>query len=130
MKITKETRQLSRGLLRASLINGQLDTERIAALVKSLVEKKPRNYIRVLENFLRLLRLEVEKRHARIESASELSPWISSKIASNLKRKYGNELTIEFLVNENLIGGMRIRVGSDVWDGSVRNRLQRLQQQL
>jgi F0F1-type ATP synthase delta subunit len=25
---------------------------------------------------------------------------------------------------------MRIRVGSDVWDGSVRNRLERLQQEL
>jgi F0F1-type ATP synthase delta subunit len=29
-----------------------------------------------------------------------------------------------------LLGGMRIRVGSDVWDSSVRNRLERLQQQL
>jgi F-type H+-transporting ATPase subunit delta len=130
MKISKETRQLSRGLLRASFIDGQLDKERIAALVKSLIEKKPRNYIKVLESFQRLLRLEMEKRHATIESATELSPWTSSKIVASLKRKYGNELTTEFLLNGNLIGGMRIRVGSDVWDGSVRNRLQRLQQQL
>lgn len=130
MKINKETRALSRGLLRASLVNGQLDKGRITALVKSLVEKKPRNYIKVLEAFQRLLRLEVEKRSATIESASELSPWISSKIVTNLKRKYGNELTTEFVINGDLIGGMRIRVGSDVWDGSVRNRLQRLQQQL
>jgi F-type H+-transporting ATPase subunit delta len=130
VKISKETRQLSRGLLRASFVDGQLDKGRIAALVKSLVEKKPRNYIKVLESFQRLLRLEVEKRHATIESASELSPEVSSQIVSDLKRKYGNELTSEFLVNGNLIGGMRIRVGSDVWDGSVRNRLQRLQQQL
>ena len=130
MKISKETRQLSRGLLRASFTDGQLDRGRIAALVKSLVEKKPRNYIKVLESFRRLLRLEVQKRHATIESASDLSPEASSQIVANLKRKYGNELTTEFLVNGNLIGGMRIRVGSDVWDGSVRNRLQRLQQQL
>ena len=130
MKINKETRQLSRGLLRASFIDGQLDKARIAALVKSLIEKKPRNYIKVLESYQRLLRLEVEKRSAPIESASELSPWISAKIVSNLKRKYGNELTTEFVVNKDLLGGMRIRVGSDVWDSSVRNRLQRLQQQL
>jgi F-type H+-transporting ATPase subunit delta len=130
MKISKETRQLSRGLLRASFTAGQLDKGRIAALVKSLIEKKPRNYIKVLESFQRLLRLEMEKRHATIESATELSPWTSSKIVASLKRKYGNELTTEFLLNGNLIGGMRIRVGSDVWDGSVRNRLQRLQQQL
>ena len=130
MKINKETRQLSRGLLRASFTDGQLDKGRIAALVKSLIENKPRNYIKVLESFQRLLRLEMEKRHATIESATEVSPWTSSKVVASLKRKYGNELTTEFLVNGNLIGGMRIRVGSDVWDGSVRNRLQRLQQQL
>jgi F-type H+-transporting ATPase subunit delta len=34
------------------------------------------------------------------------------------------------VTNPDLLGGMRIRVGSDVWDSSVRNRLQRLQQQL
>jgi F-type H+-transporting ATPase subunit delta len=130
MKINKETRQLSRGLLRASFTDGQLDKGRIAALVKSLIENKPRNYIKVLESFRRLLRLEMEKRHAIIESATEVSPWTSSKVVASLRRKYGNELTTEFLVNGNLIGGMRIRVGSDVWDGSVRNRLQRLQQQL
>ena len=67
------------------------------------MEKKPRNYIRVLENFLRLLRLEVEKRHARIESASELSTLDQrAKIASSLQRKYGNELTTEFLVNNRI----------------------------
>ncbi len=130
MKISKETRQLSRGLLRASFTDGQLDQGRIAALVKSLVEKKPRNYIKILESYHRLLRLEVEKRHAKIESASDVSPWAQAKIVATLKKKYGNELTTEFLVNSDLIGGMRIRVGSDVWDGSVRNRLQRLQQQL
>lgn len=130
MKVSKETRQLSRGFLRASFTDGQLDKGRVAALVKSLIEKKPRNYIRILESYQRLLRLEVEKRHATIESASELSPETRSEVLANLKKKYGDELTTEFTVNKNLIGGMRIRVGSDVWDGSVRNRLQRLQQQV
>ena len=37
-------------------------SDRIASLVKSLIEKKPRNYIKVLESYKRLLRLEVEKR--------------------------------------------------------------------
>jgi hypothetical protein len=60
MKINKETRQLSRGLLRASLVDGRLDSGRVASLVKSLIEKKPRNYIKVLESYKRLLRLEVE----------------------------------------------------------------------
>ena len=130
MKINKEVRQLSRALLRASFTDGQLDPGKISSLVDSLIEKKPRHYINVLENYKRLLRLEVEKRRARIESAIELSSQTSNKIVSNLKRKYGNDLTAEFVVNPELLGGMRVRVGSDVWDGTVRNRLQRLQQQL
>ncbi|MEN3370574.1 MAG: F-type H+-transporting ATPase subunit delta [Verrucomicrobiota bacterium] len=130
MKINKETRQLSKQLLRASFTDGQLDSSRIASLVKSLIEKKPRSYIKVLESYKRLLRLEVEKRSATIETATELAADASEQIVANLKRKYGSDLAAKFVVNPELLGGMRIHVGSDVWDSSVRNRLHRLQQQL
>jgi F-type H+-transporting ATPase subunit delta len=130
MKINKETRQLSKELLRASFTDGRLDNGRIASLVISLIKKKPRNYIKVLESYKRLLRLEVEKRSATIETATEVVPELSAQIVANLKRKYGSDLTARFVVNQELLGGMRIRVGSDVWDSSVRNRLHRLQQQL
>jgi F-type H+-transporting ATPase subunit delta len=130
MKINKEIRQLSREMLRASFTDGQLDTGRISSLVDSLIARKPRNYIDVLKNYRRLLRLEMEKRRARIETASEVDPAIQSALVSNLKNKYGRDLTPEFSVNPELLGGMRIRVGSDVWDGTVRNRLERLERQL
>ena len=130
MKINKEIRQLSRGMLRASFTDGQLDPGRIVSLIDSLVARKPRHYINVLKNYKRLLRLELEKRRARIETASEMDLATISELATNLKKKYGSDLTTEFVVNPELLGGMRIRVGSDVWDGTVRNRLERLQQQL
>jgi F-type H+-transporting ATPase subunit delta len=130
MKINKEIRRLSREMLRASFTDGQLDRGKVASLLQSLVEKKPRNYIEILQNNQRLLRLEIEKRHAAIESAEELNPEIKEQIASDLKRKHGADLTTEFVVNPQLLGGMRVRLGSNVWDGSVQNRLQRLAQQL
>ena len=130
MKINKETRQLSKELLRASFADGRLDNGRIASLVVSLIKKKPRNYIKVLESYKRLLRLEVEKRTATIETATEVAPEASAQIVANLKRKYGSDLATRFVVKKELLGGMRIRVGSDVWDSSVLNRLHRLQQQL
>jgi len=130
MKINKEIRRLSRGMLRASFTDGQLDPGRIKSLVDSLIEKKPRHYVDVLKNYRRLLRLEIEKRRARVETASEVDPVASSELVTNLRKKYGSDLTTEFVVTPELLGGMRIRVGSDVWDGTVRNRLERLQQQL
>jgi F-type H+-transporting ATPase subunit delta len=130
MKKNKEIRRLSREMLRASFTDGQLDRGKVASLVQSLIEKKPRHCIDILQNYKRLLRLEIEKRHATIESAEELSPEIREQIVSDLKRKYGADLTTEFVVNPQLIGGMRVRLGSNVWDGSVQNRLQRLAQQI
>ena len=130
MKVNKETRQLAKGLLRSSFVDGRLDSARVSSLVKTLIEKKPRNYIKALEAYKRLLRLEVEKRSATIETATALAPEAGEQIVANLKRKYGGDLAAKFVVNPELLGGMRIRVGSDVWDSSVRNRLHRLQQQL
>ena len=130
MKINKEIRQVSREMLRASFTDAQLDHGKIASLVQSLIAKKPRYRLAILEYYRRLLRLELEKRHAKIESALALSPDVSAQIVERLKRKYGNDLTADFAVNPKLLGGLRIRVGSDVWDGSIRNRLERLQQEL
>ncbi|PYI84096.1 MAG: H(+)-transporting ATPase [Verrucomicrobia bacterium] len=130
MKINKEIRRLSREMLRASFTDGQLDPGRIGTLVDSLIARKPRHYIDVLKNYRRLLRLELEKRRARVETASDLDTKIRSKLVDSLKEKYGGDLTAEFVVSPELLGGMRVRVGSDVWDGTVRNRLEQLQQQL
>jgi F-type H+-transporting ATPase subunit delta len=130
MQVTKEVRQTARQLLRASFMNGQLDTGRVALVVNSVLEKKPRNYLKILEYYKRLLRLELEKRHARIETASPLEPTAANEITTNLSRRYGSDLTTEFVISPTLLGGMRVRVGSDVWDGSVRNRLERLERQL
>ena len=130
MKINKEIRRLSREMLRASFTDGQFDSGRIASVVDSLIAKKPRHYIDVLKNYRRLLRLELEKRQAKIETAGEVDSTAKSELVANLKKKYGGDLTTGFVVNPALLGGMRIRVGSDVWDGTVRNRLERLQQEL
>lgn len=130
MKINKEIRRLSREMLRASFTDGQLDSGKIASLVQSLIAKKPRRTIDILQNYKRLLRLEIDKRRATVESAMPLPEKNATEILDRLKRKYGADLTAEFEVNPALLGGMRVRVGSDVWDGTVRNRLQRLQQQL
>jgi F-type H+-transporting ATPase subunit delta len=130
MKLSKEVRQVGREMLRGSFTDGQLDRGRIASLVQSVIAKKPRHYIDILHYYKRLLRLEIEKRHAKIESATQLAPEAATKIVEKLKKKYGADLTSEFAVDPALLGGVRVRVGSDVWDGTVRTRLQRLEQEL
>ncbi len=130
MKISKETRQLSRDLIRGSYVDGALDPVRIRSLIATIIRERPRNYLQLLKNYQRLLRLELEKRTATIESAAELDDVARRKIVEGLERKYGHGLTTKYQVNAGLLGGVRVRVGSDVWDSTVRNRLDRLAQKL
>ena len=130
MKISKDIRQLSRTLVRDSYVDGALHRDKINSIVRMIIEKKPRHYIQLLESYQRLLRLELEKRRATIESAAELDPEAGRQIVLGLEQKFGPGLAVQYVVNSALLGGVRVRVGSDVWDSSVRNRLERLQQNL
>ena len=76
------------------------------------------------------VRLEAAKHHAIVESAVELDEAMTKQLTSSLRAKYGKELSTEFKVSPELLGGLRIRVGSDVIDGSVRERLRRLEAEL
>ena len=130
MKLNKDSRKLSRQLFRSSFADGKLDNSKIGAAVESILATRPRHYLDILKDYHRLIRLEVEKRHAVVESAAELSAETSREVERDLKSKYGGDLTTDFRVNADLIGGLRIKIGNDVWDGSVRNRLARLSEEI
>jgi len=128
MKISKQARRGAKELLRSCTVGGQLDENRVRETVRRVLETKPRAYLAVLSHFERLLKLAIEQRTARIESATALSPDMQEKIQQNLGRTYGPGLHFAFTTNPALIGGLRIKVGSDVYDGTVQGRLAALQE--
>jgi F-type H+-transporting ATPase subunit delta len=130
MKISKEARKVSRELFQASFQDGRLDQARVSAIAKKVAESKPRHYIDILQNYERLLRLELAKRHAIVESATTLDDSTREQLETTLRSKYGADLTTEFKVAPELIGGLRVKIGSDVFDSTVKERLQRLEQSL
>ena len=130
MKVTKDAARSARQLLRLSHKDGTLDDDRIKAISSKASEAKPRGYLANLQEFGRLVRLDVEQRQAVIETATELGAQAGNAVIEDLRRKYGSTLTAEFKVNPDLLGGMRVKVGSDVWDGSVKARLTELKNKL
>jgi F-type H+-transporting ATPase subunit delta len=129
MRGTREARRLSRRLLRQSFSDGKLDKQKIMQMVQTVINEKPRRYLEVLKDYQRLVRLEVEKRHAVIESATPLNRSLGDQIVNALRARYGDDVTTEFRTNPELLGGLRIKIGNNVLDGSVRNRINRLQEQ-
>jgi F-type H+-transporting ATPase subunit delta len=126
MKISKQERRDGRELFRSCMANGVLDENRVRKAMRAVAEKKPRGYVAVLSHFHRLVRLELLRRTARIESATPLTPQTQAQIQNDLGQKYGQGLTFTFLQNPGLIGGIRVQVGGDVYDGTVQGRLNEL----
>jgi F-type H+-transporting ATPase subunit delta len=127
MKISKQAQRDSRQLFRGCLVNGRLDEARVRQVVRLLSEKKPRGYVEILSRLHRLVKLNLEQHSARVESAVALPPEVQAEVARRLKGMYG-ELALSFAQNPSLIGGLRIQVGSDLYDGSVKMRLEQLEQ--
>ena len=127
MKISKQARREAKELFRATFSNGRMEPGKVRQVVQAVLQGKPRGYIAILEHFKRLVKLEEDRRTARVESAIALGPEQQSAVAQNLARAYGQGLNLSFVQNQALIGGLRVRVGSDVYDGSVAGRLRRLE---
>jgi F-type H+-transporting ATPase subunit delta len=128
MKITKQARRDAKELFRSTFVNGVMDEGKARTAVQKVLEVKPRGYVSILEHFKRLVKLEQDRRAAKVESAVALTPEQQSGVSANLQRLYGSGLNLSFHVNPALVGGLRVKVGSDVYDGSVAARLQKLEE--
>jgi len=126
MKIPKLSRREARELFRACLSGGGLDENRVRNVVSRVAAGKPRGYLAILTHFQRLVRLEISRRTAKIESATALSSQMQAEMQADLSRRYGAGLAFAFLQNPALIGGVRVQVGGDVYDGTVAGRLNEL----
>ena len=113
-------------LFRGCAVDGTLDEARVRAAVQLVIAQKPRGYAAILSHFHRLVKLAVARRTARVESAIPLPPELQSGLRANLTRLHGAGLQFQFADEPSLIGGLRIQVGSTVYDGSIRTRLRDL----
>jgi F-type H+-transporting ATPase subunit delta len=124
MQIPKEARRKARELFDASLdASGRTDAAKALHVADLLVKAAPRHSLQILKEFTRLVRLETSRHHAVVESAAPLDEASRSALFGAIQRRDGGTVTAEARVNPDLIGGVRIRLGSEVWDASVRSRL-------
>ena len=130
MKIPKQAKRKAKALFQAARADGLLDEGKLQRAVKLIAEEKPRGYLAILGHLQHLVKLDIDRRTARVESPAPLGAEMETDLRNRLTRRYGAGLQISFHVNPALIGGLRIRVGSDVFDGTVSGRLKRLEESL
>jgi F-type H+-transporting ATPase subunit delta len=130
MKAPKQARRAARQLFRLCLVDGRLDEGRVRLVARQLTGSARRGALAVVSDFQRMVRLDRDRHTAVVESATRLPDDVRDGVQSGLARAYGSGLETSFHQNPELIGGMRIKVGSDVYDGSVRARLAAIEARL
>ncbi|HMK39127.1 MAG TPA: F0F1 ATP synthase subunit delta, partial [Bacteroidota bacterium] len=122
-KTSRQIRRDAKRLFHACLVDGLLDEARARQVVKRVIDARHRGGLALLSHFERLVKLDRAQHTARVESAIPLPADVRARIQAGLDRAYGPGISASFAHTPALIGGMRIRIGSDVYDGSVRARL-------
>lgn len=119
----KQARREAKRLFGVCMVNGKLDQHRVRQGVQAAIQSRRRGYMAVLRHFQRLLKFESDRHTAGVESAIAVPAELQSKVRSRIEQLYGSGITTHFALNPDLIAGMRIKIGNDVYDGSVQSAL-------
>jgi F-type H+-transporting ATPase subunit delta len=127
MQKTRQIEREAKQLFRLCHVNALLDEGRVNLVVERVIEAKRRGYWALLSLFLRLVRFDRAAHTATVETAVPLPADLQAEVQARLARVYGQGINTQFGLEPALIGGMRISVGSDVYDGSVQCELATLE---
>jgi F-type H+-transporting ATPase subunit delta len=134
--------------LRNVLLSPAVPPVRKRALIRRLAElagisRVVRNFLGVVIDHRRTLlipeivyafRLQIDERMGEVEanvaSARELTQDQKDAIRAELASLTGKKARCRFAVDQSLIGGVRAKIGSTIYDGSVRGQLERLRRKL
>jgi len=128
------------GELVAALDEGGVPAERRAGLLNSVLDGKvhpitsellrhavgserKRNLELAIDNLLEASAARRERSVARVISASELTDEQSDRLGTALSRIYGRPINVRSAVDPDVRGGLVVRVGDEVIDGTVATRL-------
>jgi F-type H+-transporting ATPase subunit delta len=152
-KLVAELQELSRALALSSELRAVLQAPSVpvaqklkvldAVVAKVGASRVARNFLAVLVQNRRIAGLgeiarlfEGEMNERRGFSEAEVASWRElgedekRALSASLEKALGKKVRARYQKDESLLGGARIRVGSTIWDGSVRGRLRKLKERL
>jgi F-type H+-transporting ATPase subunit delta len=122
----KKTKQLAKQLFKLSLVNGQVSAEQVAGVLGYIEKTAPRHPLALLKLYHRAIATEFAKSRAIVEHAGPISDSTIKLIESAMTKKYARPVTASAQPNPKLFAGLRVRVGSDLYESTVSGQLANL----
>ena len=109
--------------------------ERVRPATLRLVEEavaapRGRSLDRALDDYVRLAADRRSRLVAEVWTATPLSAEQTERLAAGLSRIYGRDMSVQTTVEPSIAGGLVVRVGDEVIDGSIATRLQTVRRQI
>jgi F-type H+-transporting ATPase subunit delta len=123
MRADKKTKLLAKQLFKLSLVNGQVSAEQVAGVLGYIEKIEPHHTMTLLKLYHRTIQAEVAKSRAVVEHAGPVTDATLRLIGSTMTRKYQRPVTAAAKPNAALLAGLRVRVGSDVYESTVAGQL-------
>ncbi|WP_221031623.1 F0F1 ATP synthase subunit delta [Actomonas aquatica] len=127
MATSKQTTELAKQLTQLSLgSDGAVDPERVAGVLAYLEKHPPAQPLAVLKIYHRRIAQELAKTNAVVEHAGDVSESVLGAIGGALTQKYKRHVSATAKRNDDLIAGLRVRIGDDVYESTVAGQLDAL----
>ena len=123
MKLKKASQILSRRCFSLCLSQGRVIEDYTFTVVDFLIRERPHQYCQILRELIRRIRLVLADSQAVVQSAVSLSLEERRFIKTRLISLKERDLEVQFKVSPEILGGLRIQIGSEILDGSVSERL-------
>lgn len=128
MKITKHPQisKVAKKRIFREIFEGKVSAEMLNFLLL-LIEKERILYLKEKYNQFKLIHLErTNKVLAKVKTVVALTPSQKEALQEKLEKTYRKEVILDEEVDKSIIGGIIVMVGSDVIDGSVKNKLKEM----
>ena len=126
MRGNKKTKALAKQLFKLSVVNGTVSPEQVTGVLGYIEKTKPQQALALLKLYHRAIATELAKSNAVVEHAGPISATALQSIAAALSRKYSRPVAATAQLDSRLLAGVRVRVGSDVYESTVAGQLANL----
>ncbi len=126
MAADKQTKLLAKQLFKLSVVNGVVSPEQVAGVLGWVEKSSPRRPVALLKAYHHRIAIELAKSRAEVEHAGPINDATLKSIEAAMTKKYQRPVTASAKSNPQLLAGLRIRVGSDVYESSVAGQLANL----
>lgn len=126
MAADKQTKLLAKQLFKLSVVNGVVSPEQVAGVLGWVEKTSPRRPVALLKAYHHRIALELAKSRAEVEHAGPVTDATLKLIEAAMTKRYSRPVVATAKPNPKLLAGLRVRVGSDVYESSVAGQLAKL----